>query len=397
MKLYPGLEGVAEKAGADIPRGEAGTNSPLPESAERYRSLVEDTSDGFYAINSESRRFVFLNRRGCDLLGYSLQEVGRLKAWEIFVPAEHRRFKEDLRALIKGEPPKPDRRVFTALRKDLSTFRVELSMELVDFRGQPFVQGVLRDVTDYEQYHKEIDHFQRMETIATMVGGLSNQFGNALTVIRSNVTHLEQLCAGAEQPERHLAQIRGALHRLDGLTQHMLAFARGGEPEPEAVSMNDWVTKILPLINYSAPPGIRFTTDLSENLPPVRADTTHLQMVLSAVVANAEEAIDGRGHILITTRRTDPDPVFFDCNADLKPGNYVCLSIADTGKGMDESTRKRVCEPFFTTKLHSRGLGMAAVYGMVKKQGGWLSIQSEPGRGTTVSIFLQAQDAESLT
>ena len=199
------------------------------------------------------------------------------------------------------------------------------------------------------------------------------------------------------QPTRHLAQIKGALHRLDGLTHHMLAFARGGDPEPESVSLNDFLTKILPLISYSAPSGIRFTTDLSEDLPTVKADTAHLQMVLTAVVANAEEAIDGRGRILITTRKTDPEPFFFDCNADLKPGNYVCLSIADTGKGMDEPTRKRVCEPFFTTKLHSRGLGMAAVYGMVKKQGGWLSIQSEPGRGTTVSIYLQAQDAQSLT
>ena len=363
-------------------------------SAERYRSLVEDTSDGFYAVNAVSGRFVFLNRRGCDLLGYTLHEAVRLKAWEVVVPAEHRRFKENLRALIKGESPKPDRQVYTALRKDLTTFRVELSMEVADVRGQPFVQGVLRDVTDYEQYQKEIDHFQRMETIATMVGGLSNQFGNALTVIRSNVTHLEQLCAGEEQPERHLAQIKGALHRLDGLTQHMLAFARGGDPEPESVSLNDWVTKILPLISYSAPSGIRFITDLSEDLPTVRADATHLQMVLTAAVANAEEAIDGRGRILISTRKADPEPVFFDCNADLEPGNYVCLSIADTGKGMDEPTRRRVCEPFFTTKLHSRGLGMAAVYGMVKKQGGWLSIQSQPGRGTTVSIFLQAQENE---
>jgi two-component system cell cycle sensor histidine kinase/response regulator CckA len=397
MKPNTVLGGTDKKAAAGITRGKDGTDSPLPESAERYRSLVEDTSDGFYAFNAVNGRFVFLNRRGCDLLGYSLQEAGRLKAWEVVVPAEQRRFKEDLRARLKGESPKPDRQLFTALRKDLSTLRVELSMEVVGFRGQPFVQGVLRDVTDYEQFKKQIDHFQRLETIATMVGGLSNQFGNALTVIRSNVTLLEQLCAGEKQPARHLAQIRGALHRLDGLTHYMLAFARGGDPRPEAISLNNFVTKILSLISYSAPYGIRFMTKLSADLPLVRADTTHLQMVLTAVVANAEEAIEGRGRILITTRKTDPEPVFFDCNADLKPGNYVCLSIADTGKGMDEPTRKRVCEPFFTTKLHSRGLGMAAVYGMVKKQGGWLSIQSLPGRGTTVSIYLLAQDAESNT
>jgi nitrogen fixation/metabolism regulation signal transduction histidine kinase len=87
----------------------------------------------------------------------------------------------------------------------------------------------------------------------------------------------------------------------------MLVFARGGDTEPEAISLNDFVTKILPLISYSAPSGIRFMTKLSEDLPPVRADTAHLQMVLTAVVANAEEAIDGRGRILISTRKTDPE------------------------------------------------------------------------------------------
>ena len=365
--------------------------------AERYRSLVEDTSDGFYAFEAVTGRFVFLNGKSCDLLGFSNREALKRTIWEVIVPIEHHLFQNHLSGLIEDETRPSGRGIYTLLRKDLSTFRAEISTASITYKGRSVVQGTLRDVTDYEDLQKQIDHFQRMETIATMVGGLSNQFGNALTVIRSNVTLLEQLCASEKQPARHLAQIRGALHRLDGLTHYMLAFARGGDPRPEAISLNNFVTKILPLISYSAPSGIRFMTKLSEDLPTVRADTTHLQMVLTAVVANAEEAIEGRGRILISTRKTDPEPVFFDCNADLKPGNYVCLSIADTGKGMDEPTRKRVCEPFFTTKLHSRGLGMAAVYGMVKKQGGWLAVQSEPGRGTTVSIFLQAQDAESNT
>ncbi|MDP4857840.1 MAG: hypothetical protein NWR42_10555 [Desulfobacterales bacterium] len=104
-----------------------------------------------------------------------------------------------------------------------------------------------------------------------------------------------------------MSQIRGALHRFDGLTQYMLAFARSGDTEPETVSLNDFVTKILPLISYSAPSGIRFTTNLAEDLPPVRTDTTRLQLVLTAVVANAEEAIDGRGQIIISTCKTDAE------------------------------------------------------------------------------------------
>ena len=117
------------------------------------------------------------------------------------------------------------------------------------------------------------------------------------------------------------------MNRLDGLTQYLLAFPRGGDPTPEAISLNDFVTKILPLISYSAPAGIRFTTHLSANLPPVRVDTTHLQVVLTAIVANAEESIEGRGRIHISTRRTDPKPVFFEGNADLEPGNQKALTF----------------------------------------------------------------------
>ena len=178
------------------------------------------------------------------------------------------------------------------------------------------------------------------------------------------------------QPTRHLAQIKGALHHLDGLTHHMLAFARGGDPEPESVSLNDFLTKILPLISYSAPCGFRFSTNLSKDLPTVKADTAHLLMVLTAVVANAVEAIDGRGCILISTRKADPEPVFFDCNADLKPGNYVCLSIADTGKGMDEPTRKRVREPFSRPNCTAADWEWPPFTEWSRNKGGWLSIQS---------------------
>jgi PAS domain S-box-containing protein len=102
MKPSSVLVGLGKKAADNVPREQDGTDPPLPENAERYRSLVEDTSDGFYAVKAVSSRLVFLNRRGCDLLGYSLEEAVRLKAWEVVVPAEHRRFKENLRTLLKG-------------------------------------------------------------------------------------------------------------------------------------------------------------------------------------------------------------------------------------------------------------------------------------------------------
>jgi signal transduction histidine kinase len=119
-----------------------------------------------------------------------------------------------------------------------------------------------------------------------------------------------------------------------------------------------------------------------------------MQMVLSAIMANSNEAMEDPGRIRISTRNMDLDQEFIKEHLGLKPGPHVCLSIEDDGKGMDEETRSRIFEPFFTTKFQGRGLGMAASYGIVRHHDGWISIDSELGKGTTVRIYLPAIEAQ---
>jgi signal transduction histidine kinase len=140
--------------------------------------------------------------------------------------------------------------------------------------------------------------------------------------------------------------------------------------------------------------GIIVETDLDEDFCYVEADLTQMQMVLLAVMMNAAEAIETAGYIRLTTRREETDGDFAKGHLDLKPGAYISLTIEDSGSGMSEETRMRVLEPFFTTKFQGRGLGMAAVYGIVKNHDGFVSVDSELGQGTVVRIYLPESQLE---
>jgi len=159
------------------------------------------------------------------------------------------------------------------------------------------------------------------------------------------------------------------------------------------MSLSELVADTLPLILHTLDPAVRVETDLQPDLLNVKADRTQMQMVLSAIVSNSNEAIEPPGRIRVSTKNMELDQAFIKDHPDLKPGPYVCLSIEDDGKGMDEEVKDRIFEPFFTTHFIGRGLGMPAAYGIVKNHGGDISLDSEPGKGTTITIYLSALEA----
>ena len=173
------------------------------------------------------------------------------------------------------------------------------------------------------------------------------------------------------------------------LTRQLLAYARGGRFRNEALSLNDLVAESLPLFKPAKRP-FKIETELALDLPPVNADRNQMQMALLAVLANAWEAIDTEGLIRITGRKVVLKDDSVKPFSGLASGIYACLTVEDNGKGMKEETRSRVFEPFFTTHFPGRGLGMAAVYGIVKNHDGWISIVSQLGVGTSVAIWLPA-------
>jgi len=174
----------------------------------------------------------------------------------------------------------------------------------------------------------------------------------------------------------------------------LLAYAKGGKYQPKNLKLDDFVIETLPILEHDLNPTVRVETHFPKDISYTKADYAQMQMVLSAIFTNSNEAIEDEGTIRITAENKDVDDDFANQHAGLKLGPYVCLTVEDDGRGMDEETRDGIFEPFFTTKFQGRGMGMAAVYGIVKNHDGWIYVDSELGKGTTVQIYLPAIEVE---
>ena len=234
---------------------------------------------------------------------------------------------------------------------------------------------------------------QKMEAVATLAAGIAHQFNNALSPVSIILDMLEMDYPGNEEIANYTEKMKDSTFRMADLTSQLLAYARGGKYQANTVSINDFMESTLPIIHHVINPDIEIITDLIPHALTIMVDRAQMQMVMSAVIVNASEAIDGKGIIKITVKDEEIDEEHGEYHSGFKPGHYVCIKVEDNGKGMDKETREKIFEPFFSTKFEGRGLGMAAVYGIVKNHDGWISVDSELGQGTTVRIFFPAAEA----
>lgn len=252
------------------------------------------------------------------------------------------------------------------------------------------IRIVVSDITEQKKLEWRLWQAQKMESIAKLAGGIAHQFNNALFVIVATTDLLEMQVPNDEMTSEYFDSIKKSTARMTKLTRQLLAYARGGKYEVKDISLGVLVRNTLPLLQHTFDPSISVETNLPDDISKTRGDLSQLLMVLSILLSNSTEAIESEGHIKITCRNeliTKEDAKAFP---GLLPGPYVSLTVEDNGRGMDEETKKRVFEPFFTTKFLGRGLGLAATYGIVKNHGGWISIESQLDRGTSVRIYLPA-------
>ena len=251
-----------------------------------------------------------------------------------------------------------------------------------------------REHLAYELAERKLDeqmrHNQKMSAIATLAAGISHNFNNILSIVSGNVELLKMDIADDDQLSGYIEPIFSSVRRMAGLTDQLLAFAQKGKYRPRHFDMSEFVSGTLPFILPSIGPDIRVSSELGTDLPPVEADMSQLQMVLSAVVTNAVESFNERGGRITIGTEALPAGETVPAHVPAWPGNYVRLTVTDTGGGMEPEILEKIFEPFFTTHFQGRGLGMAAAYGIIQNHGGWIDVDSTPGAGTTVRIYLPA-------
>jgi len=261
--------------------------------------------------------------------------------------------------------------------------------------------SIMEDQKRQEEQRKELENqltqVQKMESIGRLAGGVAHDFNNMLSIILGYAQMARRKLTDASPAFRDLEQITEAGNRAAGLTRQLLAFSRRQVLQPVPLSLNDSVTGLTKMLQRILGEDVEVNHVLAADLGVVRADPGQIEQVIMNLVVNARDAMPRGGKLTIETSNADLDQDYASRHLGLEAGPYVRLAITDTGVGMDEVTRARVFEPFFTTKEKGKGtgLGMSTVYGIVKQSGGGIWIYSEPGRGTTVKVYLPRESGSA--
>ncbi len=357
----------------------------LRESEMRYRLLIENADQAIFI--SQNNQILFANPGLCALTGYPIESLLKMSLLDFIHPEDRETVAANYHNGLSDE--KSSQMIaFRIQTADEALRWVELDIVNIQWKGHHSALNFLRDITSRKRLEASIGQIRKMEAIGTLAGGIAHQFNNALAGIIGNIDLLKISLPDNPQVQKCGNTALQCAQSMSGLTQQLLAYARGGKYQSRPHSLNFLIKEVLLQLSNSANKSIHFDTALSPDTPLVEMDTIQIRMVILAVINNAAEAIAENGHIGIETYRARFDEIAAEAFPGLPSGEYAGLSILDDGKGMSEEVKEHIFEPFFTTKFLGRGMGMAAAYGIIKNHGGYIYVDSESGRGTVVHILL---------
>jgi PAS domain S-box-containing protein len=368
----------------------------LQRSEEHFRSLIENSSDVIAVINAQGR-IVYVSHTVRRILQYEPAALLNEPVIDLIHEDDASRVRESLaRALTGPEAPNP---VEFRLRRADGLWR---HLEAVGQRrrgedGQWTVVVNARDITERRQLEDQLRHAQKMESVGQLAGGVAHDFNNILTVIQG---HASLLLAGESLGPRQttsVQQINLAAERAANLTRQLLTFSRKQVLQPRALDLNEVVHGMGKMLQRLLGEDISLHLHYSPGLPLARADAGMLEQVLMNLAVNSRDAMPRGGQLVVNTSAVRLTPTDLGPNPDAYAGEFVRLSVTDTGTGIAPEHLPHIFEPFFTTKDVGKGtgLGLATVYGIIKQHRGWITVASEVGKGTVFQVFLPVDTGQA--
>jgi PAS domain S-box-containing protein len=358
----------------------------------RYRILSATVDDAVYEWDFTTDR-VDWSEGLCRVFGYAEGSAGHTAQWRLDrIHADDRaRVADEIERVLAAQGASWEIELRFARGNGQYALAIDRATILYATDGTPLrAIGVVRDVTERRQLLDQLRLAQKMEALGQLAGGIAHDFNNVLTSVIGFTGLIKHEVSDRPSVVKHANEIESAAHRASEMVAQLMAFSRHREMTPEVLNLNEILLSSAGMLDRLIGAHIRIERDLATCLPTVRCGRAQIEQVILNLVVNARDAMPNGGRLLVTTGTVTIRPA----DRMLPPGEYVKLSVADTGIGMDEQTRSRIFEPFFTTKERGggTGLGLSTVYGIVRQSGGHICVTTAPGAGATFDVLLPALD-----
>lgn len=371
----------------EMARSVAENQRHMQESENYNRMLFEQSPVGL-ALCRMNGELVDINPAYAGIIGRSVEEALKLTYWDV-TPGKYAKDEQRQLEILNNTghygPYEKE-----AIRKDGHLVPVRLQGLFLEKGGEGFILSSVEDITERKQAEDALRRAQKMEAIGRLSGGVAHDFNNQLGIIIGYLDYLQNHFPENAKPRQWVETATKATLRCMDLTRQLLTFSRQQSKEKVVVDLNVLLKELENVIARSVTPEVEVQYFLAPDLASTEIDPGEFQDAILNLVINARDAMPSGGKLLIETTNKHLDAAYAALNPGVEPGDYTQLMLSDTGAGMDKETLEHVFEPFFTTKPEGQGtgLGLAMVYGFVKRYGGNIKVYSEPGVGTTIRIYL---------
>lgn len=356
-------------------------------------AILSSVTDAIVCTDIDGR-IVMANAATERLFGYTVTELLGQNITRLIPEAYQANRRTETPGSLPGTPREVNPR-----RKDGTVFPADISIASFEINGKPHYTGVVRDISVRRKLEDQLRQAQKMDAIGQLAGGIAHDFNNLLTVINGQSSRILSRLPDGDSLQEPLADILAAGERAATLTAQLLTFSRRAIIEPKILDLNQVVTGTTRMLRRLIGEDITLLTQLRASSATVKMDLGQLEQVLINLALNARDAMPQGGKLTIGTSSFETSVPSSDPDREPPPGTYVQLWVEDTGNGISDEVRQRIFEPFFTTKGVGKGsgLGLATVYGIIRQAGGYVSFDSEPGKGTTFRVLLPPQKKRAST
>jgi two-component system cell cycle sensor histidine kinase/response regulator CckA len=370
------------------------TEKGLREQAGQYDRLFNRIVDAVIIHDKETHRIVHWNEAVLRIYGYSEDDLQAMTPFDLHPEEDMEAVRQNIgvRNVIRAN-------TYTHLTKSGRAIDVEILSDDLDYAGRPAWISIVRDITERRQLERQLLHSQKMEAVGTLAGGVAHDMNNVLAGILSYASLLAADMGESDSQLSDVKEIIGLCGRGRDLARNLLGYARKGQYRSVSIAAQDLVGDVRAILERTIPKRIDIQVELPDHeLLHVMGDPGQLSNALMNVCLNAVDALQDRGELVISVRDLELGERDLGNRPSLAPGHYLQLAVRDTGTGMSPEVLERACEPFFTTKPAGigSGLGLAMVYGTIENHGGFVTIDSLSGKGTTVALHIPLAEVLEL-